>query len=75
MAAVAALGEPDRPLGADDLEVAVLERGNGRRAFRRIDRAELARAARAAPPTRRQPRKRQGGSPGIDPAGAEGQEG
>jgi len=39
---VAALAGPDRQLGADDLEAAVLARSNGRRAFRRIDRAELA---------------------------------
>ncbi|MEZ5142754.1 MAG: proteasome subunit alpha [Acidimicrobiales bacterium] len=34
--AVAALAGPDRTLGADDLEVAVLARTNGRRAFRRL---------------------------------------
>ena len=33
---------PDRTLGAGDLEVAILSRGNGRRTFRRIDEAELA---------------------------------
>ncbi len=38
---VAALGGPDRTLGADDLEVAVLSRMNGRRAFRRIGNGEL----------------------------------
>ena len=41
-AVVGALGGPDRALTAEDLEVAVLARTNGRRAFRRIDRAELA---------------------------------
>jgi proteasome alpha subunit len=41
-AAVAALAGPDRTLNADDLEVAVLARSNGRRAFRRIEDAELA---------------------------------
>ena len=41
-AAVSALAGPDRTLAADDLEVAVLSRANGRRAFRRIDDAELA---------------------------------
>jgi proteasome alpha subunit len=41
-AAVAALGGPDRTLGANELEVAVLDRGNGRRAFRRIGGDELA---------------------------------
>lgn len=39
--AVGALAGPDRSLGADDLEVAVLDRGAPRRAFRRIERAEL----------------------------------
>ena len=40
-AAVAALAGPDRTLGPDDLEVAELARGNGRRAFRRIEGDEL----------------------------------
>jgi proteasome alpha subunit len=40
-AAVNALGGPDRTLDANDLEVAVLDRGADRRAFRRIERAEL----------------------------------
>ena len=40
-AAVAALGGPERQLGADELEVAVLSRGNGRRAFRRIEGTAL----------------------------------
>lgn len=35
-AAVAALAGPDRTIEASDLEVAVLERSNGRRAFRRV---------------------------------------
>jgi proteasome alpha subunit len=39
---VAALAGPDRVLGAQDLEAAVLARSNGRRAFRRIERDELA---------------------------------
>ena len=34
---VAALAGPDRQLLAKELEVAVLERGNGRRAFRRLE--------------------------------------
>ncbi len=42
MAATAALAGPDRTLAADDLEVAILSRGNGRRTFRRIDEGELA---------------------------------
>jgi proteasome alpha subunit len=41
-AAVSALAGPDRTLGADDLEVAVLERAAVRRAFRRLERPELA---------------------------------
>src|SRR5580658_2231580 len=41
-AATTALGGPDRTLGAGDLEVATLSRGNGRRTFRRIGEAELA---------------------------------
>jgi proteasome alpha subunit len=39
--AVAALAGPDRSLDANDLEVAVLDRGAQRRAFRRIERSEL----------------------------------
>lgn len=41
-ATVAALAGPDRTLAAEDLEVAVLSRRNGRRAFRRIETAEVA---------------------------------
>ena len=41
-AATAALAGPDRTLGAGDLEVAILSRGNGRRTFRRIEEEELA---------------------------------
>jgi proteasome alpha subunit len=40
-AAVAALAGPDRQLTAAELEVAVLSRNHGRRAFRRIDGDEL----------------------------------
>jgi len=39
--AVASLGGEDRSIAASDLEVAVLERTAERRAFRRIERAEL----------------------------------
>ncbi len=39
--AVAALAGPDRTLSAGDLEVAALQRGNGRRTFRRIGDTEL----------------------------------
>ncbi|MFM8862747.1 MAG: proteasome subunit alpha [Acidimicrobiia bacterium] len=38
---VAALAGPERTLGADDLEVAILDRSAERRAFRRIERSEL----------------------------------
>jgi len=41
-AACGAIGGPERSLVADDLEVAVLARSNGRRAFRRIEGEELA---------------------------------
>jgi proteasome alpha subunit len=40
--AVGALRGPDRTLGAEDLEVAVLERTNGRRCFRRLDDTQVA---------------------------------
>ena len=40
-AAVGGLAGPDRTLTAHELEVAVLERGNGRRTFRRIEDEEL----------------------------------
>ncbi|MFC0081754.1 proteasome subunit alpha [Aciditerrimonas ferrireducens] len=51
VACVAELAGPERELGPSDLEVAVLERGAERRAFRRIQGEELARliaAGRAA---------------------------
>jgi len=40
--ATATLGGTERTLGADDLEVAVLARSNGRRCFRRLTDAEVA---------------------------------
>jgi proteasome alpha subunit len=43
-AAVRALAGPDRTLSAGDLEVAVLARSNGRRAFRRVEEDEVAAA-------------------------------
>jgi proteasome alpha subunit len=46
-AAVSALAGPDRTLGAGDLEVAVLARTNGRRAFRRLEDEELRRRLQA----------------------------
>ena len=41
-AATSAMAGPDRTLAADDLEVAVLSRANGRRAFRLVEGEELA---------------------------------
>ena len=41
-ATTTALAGPERTLGAGDLEVATLSRGNGRRTFRRINESELA---------------------------------
>jgi len=40
-ASVGALAGPDRTLVGDDLEVAVLARQSGRRAFRRVEGDEL----------------------------------
>ena len=51
-AAVAALAGPDRTLGAAEVEAAVLDRSNGRRAFRRLTDAEIA-AAIGSPTTAR----------------------
>jgi proteasome alpha subunit len=48
-AAVAALAGPERTLGPTDLEVAVLARTNGRRAFRRMSVGELERRLAHAP--------------------------
>jgi proteasome alpha subunit len=47
--AVAALAGPDRQIVADDLEVAVLRRGNGRRHFHRIEDDEVATMLAATP--------------------------
>ncbi|HVC25634.1 MAG TPA: proteasome subunit alpha [Acidimicrobiales bacterium] len=41
-ACVACLAGPERTLTADEIEVAALSRGNGRRTFRRLEGAELA---------------------------------
>ena len=48
-AAVAALAGPDRHLGAAELEVAVLARTNGRRAFRRVTKDQVAELLTPAP--------------------------
>jgi proteasome alpha subunit len=50
-AAVSALAGPDRTLGADELEVAALARGDGRRAFRRVEDSELTELLGASPPS------------------------
>jgi proteasome alpha subunit len=50
LAAVAALAGPDRVLTADDLEVAVLARSNGRRAFHRLDDGEVSTILGASAP-------------------------
>ena len=42
-AGTAALGTADRSLEADDLEVAILARSNGRRCFKRLTDADVAR--------------------------------
>src|SRR3546814_1424496 len=52
-AAISALAGPDRTFAAEDLEVAVLSRSNGRRAFRRIDDADLTPLLPYHPPPRR----------------------
>ena len=73
-AAAAALAGPDRTLGAADLEVAVLVRTNGRRAFHRIADSEtaelLARPRRPPPPPgHRPPTGRRPSAPEPDAAG------
>jgi proteasome alpha subunit len=74
--AVRALGGPDRTLGAGDLEVAVLSRRNGRRAFRRIADQELADLLRQGAPAELS-RGAEGPTPsaGEEPEGVEGREG
>jgi proteasome alpha subunit len=57
-ATVGALAGPDRTLGPGDLEVAVLERDSHRRAFRRLDPAELALRLESQPVAKRAPRRR-----------------
>ena len=43
-AAVAALSGPERSLGADEVEAALLDRAGTRRCFRRLSRDEVATA-------------------------------
>ena len=52
-ASVNALRGPDRPLTPHELEVAVLDRGNGRRAFRRVLEAEVTELVSGERPKRR----------------------
>ena len=59
--AVRALAGPDRTLSADDLEVGLLARSNGRRAFRRLTDADLAELLGSA--------SSNGGAPASEPAG------
>ncbi|WCO69208.1 proteasome subunit alpha [Iamia majanohamensis] len=47
-AAVTALAGPDRTLGAAEVEAAVLDRGNGRRSFRRLTDEEISAAVGSA---------------------------
>jgi proteasome alpha subunit len=64
--AVSALAGPDRTLGPDDLEVAVLARTTGRRAFRRLGPGEL--GERLAAPRRSGRGSRSTPSPSTDDA-------
>jgi len=68
MAAVTALGGPERTLGADDVEVAVLSRRNGRRTFRRISDAELAGLLSPAGSSGPRGGRRRTGAGAADPA-------
>jgi proteasome alpha subunit len=49
VAAVSALAGPERTLGSEDLEVALLDRHAGRRTFRRLDAAEITDLLGSAP--------------------------
>ncbi len=62
-ASVNALRGPDRPLTPHELEVAVLDRGNGRRAFRRVLEAEVTELVSGERP------KRRGAKEGADQPG------
>jgi proteasome alpha subunit len=63
-AAVKALSGPDRSIAPGELEAAVLARSNGRRAFRRIDRVEL---ADVLPDSQAGATSAPGGNPGTEP--------
>ena len=71
-AAVSTLAGPERTLEPDDLEVAVLARSNGRRAFRRIGADEISRLLeQPAPPAGSgRTRSRRSSASGSSPAGA-----
>ena len=63
-AAVSALAGPDRGLTAADLEVAVLARGNGRRAFRRLPDEDVAAMLEGGkPPAPAEPGEPEGDAP------------
>ena len=66
-ASVHALRGAERPLTPHELEVAVLDRGNGRRAFRRVFEAEVTQLLSTEPP----PAPGPGGPAGTE-GGAEG---
>jgi proteasome alpha subunit len=66
-AAVNALSGPDRSVAPGELEAAVLARSNGRRAFRRIDRGEL---ADLLPESQAGTVSAPGGNPGSEPTPA-----
>jgi proteasome alpha subunit len=70
-AAVTALAGPDRTLGPEDLEVAVLSRANGRRAFRRLGSEELA-GLLGEPPKRGASRGSKSGGDASSDEGAPG---
>jgi len=75
VSAVAALAGPDRKLGADELEVAVLSRRNGRRTFRRIADEELAALLAPPPAAGRGTRRRSGEAAGSSAQSPTGQPG
>ncbi len=71
-AAMSALAGPERTLQPDDLEVAVLARSNGRRAFRRIAAAEIARLLEQPAPAAGTGRSRARRSPASAAGSADG---
>jgi proteasome alpha subunit len=63
--AVDALGGPERTIPPDELEVALLSRANGRRAFRRLDDEQVAAALASRPPRQGAPQAGAGGAGGT----------